>query len=156
LSLYYHNVIIVYVVIVILVCTALYKGIFILFGTSSSPSIISFSRTFHLPYVTLGLAGGTGPGWGGTPTPPTTNTTPQMRQSETPDSSTYSTIGGGGEQFSLQMRPVTDGAVLDVIRYYGWRRIVFLYDNIEGRWRKSLYIRKLRKRKYTERHFGCV
>jgi len=103
------------------VCTTLYKGIFLLFGTSSSSSIRSFSHTFQLPYVTLGLGG-----------PPVYRSLDGRTQSsQAADESSRK------NQFSLYIRPVTEGAVLDIIRYYGWKKIIFLYDSIQGNKREA-------------------
>ena len=101
----------------VIVCTTLYKGIFLLFGTSTSSSIRSFSNTFHLPYVTLGLGG--------------VSAVPQL--SEGTRSGLMTDDSSRKNQFSLYLRPAAYGAVLDVIRFYGWKKIIFIYDTIDGK-----------------------
>jgi len=66
-------------------------------------SISSFSRTFHLPFVTTSPSG--------------------QRDGTDPLRS----------QFTVYVRPLYEEAMMDVIRFYGWTHILYIYDSIEGK-----------------------
>lgn len=38
----------------------------------------------------------------------------------------------GFMDFALSMRPEYHKAIIDTVRYYGWKRIIYLYDSNDG------------------------
>jgi len=44
----------------------------------------------------------------------------------------------GSLDHAISMRPDYHKAIIDVIRYYGWRKIIYLYDSHDGKCARSL------------------
>ena len=107
-------------------CSTISKGTFALIGLtdrSTYHSVDAFCRTFHMPYVTTSAPpshalhpGGSGPPAG---------------LSRRPQSPLASTREAGG--YTLYMRPMYERAVADVIRYYSWERVFYVYDANDGK-----------------------
>lgn len=84
------------------VCSTFASGIFVLFGGVKSVSISAFSRTFHLPLVTIGSHGY--------------------------ENSSHAS----NDLYTVFMRPLYEEAMMDIIRYYSWKHILYIYDSTEG------------------------
>lgn len=80
-----------------------------LFGGVKSASISAFSRTFHLPLVTIGSHG-------------------------------YENGSHASDDiYTVFMRPLYEEAMMDIIRYYSWKHILYIYDSREGEHRFFLF-----------------
>jgi hypothetical protein len=47
---------------------------------------------------------------------------------------TGTTPTASSRDFTLFMRPIYRPAIVDLVRYYGWKRIYYIYDSPEGRY----------------------
>ncbi|GAB1597397.1 glutamate receptor, partial [Argonauta hians] len=84
------------------ICGHMNNGSFVLFGVidSSSVEVVeSYSRRFHMPFVSPGLS---------------------------------FTVDPDQPNFELYLRPDHTKAVIDMVKFYGWRRVHYLYDSNEG------------------------
>ncbi|XP_064637985.1 glutamate receptor 3-like isoform X2 [Lineus longissimus] len=84
------------------ICNETKKGTFAILGAKdllSSDVIQSYSRTLHMPYLTIG---------------PVPNEKPFKNE------------------FILNMRPSYTAAIIDLIKYFNWTNVHYLYDNYEG------------------------
>jgi len=102
------------------VCSAVSRGAFALFAETSSStadSVISFSRTLQVPLVT--------------PSAPLDMRPVDRRRPGSNDAAQVlapaDTVG-----YVAFMRPPYQRAIADVIQYYKWTRVFYLYDNSEG------------------------
>lgn len=44
-----------------------------------------------------------------------------------------STQTSGLLDFAISLRPDYHNAIIDIIRYYGWKKIIYLYDSHDGK-----------------------
>jgi hypothetical protein len=44
------------------------------------------------------------------------------------------TPSSGFLDYAISMRPDYHQAIIDVVRYYGWRKIIYLYDSHDGKY----------------------
>ena len=72
---------------------------------STLGTLDSFTRAFHVPFVTTGTV------------PPTLG---------------VSTRRAGGGSYTLYVRPSYDEALLSIVRHYNWTDILYLYDTDAG------------------------
>ena len=89
------------------VCAIMAKGVFALIGfanTSSLPTIQSYANTFHMPFVT--------------PSALTNHTEIDQHPKRS---------------YILHMRPLYDLAIVDIIRYYKWDKVYYMYDSNLGK-----------------------
>ncbi len=83
------------------------SGIFMLFGKHNMRiinTLKSFSRTFHMPFVTTG---------------PPVNTTGQRHG------------------YELYLRPMYSRAIVEVMKFYRWKDVWYIYDSDEGKWMRG-------------------
>ncbi|XP_043287148.1 glutamate receptor 1 isoform X2 [Venturia canescens] len=88
-----------------LICTQFSRGVFSMLGAVSPDSfdtLHSYSNTFQMPFVT--------------PWFPEKVLTPSS----------------GLLDFAISMRPDYHRAIIDTVRHYGWRKIIYLYDSHDG------------------------
>ncbi|XP_043486735.1 glutamate receptor 1 isoform X2 [Polistes fuscatus] len=88
-----------------LICTQFSRGVYSMLGAVSPDSfdtLHSYSNTFQMPFVT--------------PWFPEKVLTPSS----------------GLLDFAISMRPDYHRAIIDTVRYYGWRKIIYLYDSHDG------------------------
>ncbi|XP_031640639.1 glutamate receptor 1-like [Contarinia nasturtii] len=88
-----------------LICNQFSRGVFSMLGAVSPESfdtLHSYSNTFQMPFVT--------------PWFPEKVLTPSS----------------GFLDFAISMRPDYHKAIIDTIRYYGWKKIMYLYDSHDG------------------------
>ena len=104
----------------IAVCSTLSLGIFALVGVTqraASPTaravIHSFSRTFHMPFITDHA--------------PLHAPPPGGAALRTPK-------GGEARALVLYVRPRYEEALLAVVRHYRWTHIYYVYDSLDGKW----------------------
>lgn len=43
----------------------------------------------------------------------------------------------GFMDYALSMRPEYHKAIIDTVKYYGWKRIIYLYDSNDGTYQKQ-------------------
>ena len=87
-----------------LVCQMMSKRTLVTLGVvdeSTLGTVESFSRTFHVPFVTTSV-----PLWN-VPT----------------------RLAGG---YTLYLRPSYDEALVSLVRYYGWKRVLYVYHDDAG------------------------
>ncbi|KAL0280716.1 UNVERIFIED_CONTAM: hypothetical protein PYX00_001932 [Menopon gallinae] len=87
------------------VCSRFSNGVASMLGAVSPDSfdtLHSYSNTFQMPFIT--------------PWFPEKVLTPSS----------------GFLDYAVSMRPDYHQAIIDVVRYYGWRRIIYLYDSHDG------------------------
>ncbi|EAT40293.1 AAEL007965-PA [Aedes aegypti] len=87
------------------VCNQFSRGVFAMLGAVSPDSfdtLHSYSNTFQMPFVT--------------PWFPEKVLTPSS----------------GFLDFAISMRPDYYQAIIDTVRYYGWDRIIYMYDSHDG------------------------
>jgi len=104
------------------VCSAVSRGAFALFAETSSrtvDSVTSFSRTFAVPLVTPSAPVDT--------LPVTADRRYPGRNDATRVLATADAIG-----YVAFMRPPYQRALADVIQYYKWPRLFYVYDDNEG------------------------
>ncbi|KAK4008252.1 hypothetical protein OUZ56_013400 [Daphnia magna] len=85
-----------------LICTQLSRGIFAILGVVSADSfstIHSYTNTYHMPFFSP---------WFPEKVPVPTS---------------------GLMDYALSLRPEYHQAILDVIAYYGWKNIIYIYDS---------------------------
>lgn len=46
--------------------------------------------------------------------------------------------------FAISMRPEYHQAIIDTVKYYGWKKIIYLYDSNDGLVNRSLLVTLLR------------
>ncbi|KAJ9577054.1 hypothetical protein L9F63_006374, partial [Diploptera punctata] len=83
-------------------CKQFSRGVFSMLGAvnpDSFDTLHSYSNTFKMPFVT--------------PWFPEKVLTPSS----------------GFLDYAISMRPDYHQAIIDVVRYYGWRKIIYLYDS---------------------------
>ncbi|XP_049960400.1 glutamate receptor 1-like [Schistocerca serialis cubense] len=88
-----------------LICSQFSRGVFSLLGAVSPDSfdtLHSYSNTFQMPFVTPWF----------------------------PENALAPT--SGLLDYALSMRPDYHQAIIDVVRYYGWTSVVYLYDSNDG------------------------
>ncbi|GAB6033164.1 hypothetical protein CHUAL_012772 [Chamberlinius hualienensis] len=88
-----------------IICTQFSRGVFTLIGSTNSESfdtLQSYSNAFHMPYVT-----------------------PSIPEKVSEPSSASMT-------FALGMKPNYMKAVNDTITFYGWTKLIYLYDSDDG------------------------
>ncbi|XP_015589085.1 glutamate receptor 1 [Cephus cinctus] len=88
-----------------LICSQFSRGVFSMLGAVSPDSfdtLHSYSNTFQMPFVT--------------PWFPEKVLTPSS----------------GFLDFAISMRPDYHRAIIDTVRYYGWKKIIYLYDSHDG------------------------
>ncbi|XP_032785100.2 glutamate receptor 1 isoform X1 [Daphnia magna] len=88
-----------------LICTQLSRGIFAILGVVSADSfstIHSYTNTYHMPFFSP---------WFPEKVPVPTS---------------------GLMDYALSLRPEYHQAILDVIAYYGWKNIIYIYDSHDG------------------------
>ncbi|XP_046452212.1 glutamate receptor 1-like isoform X2 [Daphnia pulex] len=88
-----------------LICTQLSRGIFAILGVVSADSfstIHSYTNTYHMPFFSP---------WFPEKVPVPTS---------------------GLMDYALSLRPEYHQAILDVITYYGWKNIIYIYDSHDG------------------------
>ncbi|XP_025156825.1 uncharacterized protein LOC112589091 [Harpegnathos saltator] len=89
-----------------LICSQFSRGVFSMLGAVSPDSfdtLHSYSNTFQMPFVT--------------PWFPEKVLTPSS----------------GLLDFAISMRPDYHRAIIDTVRYYGWKKIIYLYDSHDGK-----------------------
>ncbi|KAL6261682.1 hypothetical protein P5V15_006771, partial [Pogonomyrmex californicus] len=89
-----------------LICNQFSRGVFSMLGAVSPDSfdtLHSYSNTFQMPFVT--------------PWFPEKVLTPSS----------------GLLDFAISMRPDYHRAIIDTVRYYGWKKIIYLYDSHDGK-----------------------
>lgn len=89
-----------------LVCNQFSRGVFSMLGAVSPDSfdtLHSYSNTFQMPFVT-----------------------PWFPEKVLAPSS-------GFLDYAISMRPEYHQAIIDTVKYYGWTRIVYLYDSNDGK-----------------------
>uniref|UniRef100_A0A182YPK9 Receptor ligand binding region domain-containing protein n=1 Tax=Anopheles stephensi TaxID=30069 RepID=A0A182YPK9_ANOST len=89
-----------------LICNQFSRGVFAMLGAVSPDSfdtLHSYSNTFQMPFVT--------------PWFPEKVLTPSS----------------GFLDFAISMRPDYYQAIIDTVRYYGWDRIIYMYDSHDGK-----------------------
>ncbi|XP_071445925.1 glutamate receptor 1-like isoform X3 [Hetaerina americana] len=94
-----------------LICNQFTRGVFAMLGAVSPDSfdtLHSYSNTFQMPFVT----------------PWFPEKLPSSKQVLTPSS--------GFLDYAISMRPDYHGAIIDVMRYYGWKKIIYMYDSHDG------------------------
>ncbi|KAH3717765.1 hypothetical protein DPMN_060561 [Dreissena polymorpha] len=77
-------------------------GVFLFFGVKDTKSldiVQSFTRTFHMPYLS-------------------------------PSTSVWTEKSAAG--FEVHMKPDYTFAIIDMILYFGWTKIHYVYDSDEG------------------------
>ncbi|XP_046678070.1 glutamate receptor 1-like isoform X1 [Homalodisca vitripennis] len=88
-----------------LICNQFSRGVFSMLGAVSPDSfdtLHSYSNTFQMPFVT-----------------------PWFPEKVLAPSS-------GFLDYAISMRPDYHQAIIDTVRYYGWKRIIYLYDSHDG------------------------
>ncbi|KAK7793358.1 hypothetical protein R5R35_008509 [Gryllus longicercus] len=88
-----------------LICNQFSRGVFAMLGAVSPDSfdtLHSYTNTFQMPFVT-----------------------PWFPEKVLAPSS-------GSLDFAISMRPDYHQAIIDVVRYYGWKKIIYLYDSNDG------------------------
>ncbi|KAF7283419.1 hypothetical protein GWI33_000622 [Rhynchophorus ferrugineus] len=88
-----------------LICNQFSRGVFSMLGAVSPDSfdtLHSYSNTFQMPFVT-----------------------PWFPEKVVAPSS-------GFLDYATSMRPEYHQAIIDTVKYYGWRRIIYLYDSNDG------------------------
>ncbi|XP_066250045.1 glutamate receptor 1-like isoform X2 [Euwallacea similis] len=88
-----------------LICNQFSRGVYSMVGAVSPDSfdtLHSYSNTFQMPFVT-----------------------PWFPEKVLAPSS-------GFLDFAISMRPEYHQAIIDTVKYYGWRRIIYLYDSNDG------------------------
>ncbi|GLV33707.1 Glutamate receptor IB [Carabus blaptoides fortunei] len=88
-----------------LICNKFQRGVFAMLGAVSPDSfdtLHSYSNTFQMPFVT-----------------------PWFPEKVLAPSS-------GFLDYAISMRPEYHQAIIDTVRYYGWDRIIYLYDSNDG------------------------
>jgi len=121
-------------------------GVFALFGVarrSSVRTIDSFSRTFNMPFVSLGdHASSSVPAH--PPAAPSASSPPADLPPHEADSNRVATQLHGAvaaevaaashntNVFMLFLNPFYHRALLDVVKYYEWRKVFYIYDSQEG------------------------
>ncbi|XP_031359007.1 glutamate receptor 1-like [Photinus pyralis] len=88
-----------------LICSQFQRGVFSMLGAVSPDSfdtLHSYSNTFQMPFVT-----------------------PWFPEKVLAPSS-------GFLDYAISMRPEYHQAIIDTVRYYGWRSIIYLYDSNDG------------------------
>ncbi|XP_076633776.1 glutamate receptor IB isoform X2 [Colletes latitarsis] len=88
-----------------LICSQFSRGVFSMLGAVSPDSfdtLHSYSNTFQMPFVT--------------PWFPEKVLTPSS----------------GLLDYAISMRPDYHRAIIDTVRYYGWKKIIYLYDSHDG------------------------
>ncbi|XP_017877809.2 glutamate receptor 1 [Ceratina calcarata] len=88
-----------------LICSQFSRGVYSMLGAVSPDSfdtLHSYSNTFQMPFVT--------------PWFPEKVLTPSS----------------GLLDFAISMRPDYHRAIIDTVRYYGWKKIIYLYDSHDG------------------------
>ncbi|KAF7384108.1 hypothetical protein HZH66_012358 [Vespula vulgaris] len=88
-----------------LICTQFSRGVYSILGVVSPDSfdtLHSYSNTFQMPFMT--------------PWFPEKVLTPSS----------------GLLDFAISMRPDYHRAIIDTVRYYGWKKIIYLYDSHDG------------------------
>ncbi|XP_012264901.2 glutamate receptor 1 isoform X2 [Athalia rosae] len=88
-----------------LICNQFSRGVYSMLGAVSPDSfdtLHSYSNTFQMPFVT--------------PWFPEKVLTPSS----------------GFLDFAISMRPDYHRAIIDTVRYYGWKKIIYLYDSHDG------------------------
>ena len=95
-------------------CSTLRLGAWALVGSiAPRPAVLSFSRTFHMPFITDHAP---------FPAPP-------------PGGATFRTPQGGESRaLVLYVRPSYEEALLAVVRHYRWTHIYYVYDSLDGKW----------------------
>lgn len=89
------------------VCNQFQRGVFAMLGAVSPDSfdtLHSYSNTFQMPFVT-----------------------PWFPEKVLAPSS-------GFLDYAISMRPEYHQAIIDTVRYYGWRSIIYLYDSNDGKY----------------------
>ena len=100
------------------VCATISHGIFALFGFSNETTrsaVDAFTRTFHMPYVTVSA--------------PVNDSLATLGGDE---GSTDAHRSAATSEFTVHLRPLFDRATLDLIRHYRWRNISYVYDSNDG------------------------
>uniref|UniRef100_A0A1A9ZC12 Receptor ligand binding region domain-containing protein n=2 Tax=Schizophora TaxID=43738 RepID=A0A1A9ZC12_GLOPL len=90
-----------------LICNQFSRGVYSMLGAVSPDSfdtLHSYSNTFQMPFVT--------------PWFPEKVLTPSS----------------GFLDFAISMRPDYHQAIIDTIQFYGWRKIIYLYDSHDGKY----------------------
>lgn len=108
-----------------IICNQFSRGVFTLIGTANSSSFDTFqsySNTFQMPYITPSF--------------------PEKVQE--PSSATIN--------FALGMRPNYVRAVIDIIEFYQWDRIIYLYDSDDGLLRLQQIFEMLKPNSTVEVH----
>ncbi|XP_056633670.1 glutamate receptor 1-like isoform X2 [Diorhabda sublineata] len=88
-----------------LICTQFSRGVYSMLGAVSPDSfdtLHSYSNTFQMPFVT-----------------------PWFPEKVLAPSS-------GFMDYAISMRPEYHKAIIDTVKYYGWRQIIYLYDSNDG------------------------
>ena len=108
-------------------CGLISKGVFALFGThtmSTLNTLLSFSATFRIPYITIGS--------------PVRPTTASSRRSSNRDDVTSGDEGGEGvaeegRGFQIFMKPMYAKAIADLLIHYDCNEIFYIYNSNEGK-----------------------
>ncbi|XP_063698302.1 glutamate receptor 1-like [Culicoides brevitarsis] len=88
-----------------LICNQFSRGVFAILGAISPESFVtlhSYSNTFQMPFLSS---------W-------------YPEKVLTPSS--------GVLDFAISMRPDYSGAIVDLIKHYGWKKVIFIYDTHDG------------------------
>ncbi|XP_066590291.1 glutamate receptor 1-like isoform X2 [Prorops nasuta] len=92
-----------------LICNQFSRGVFSMLGAVSPDSfdtLHSYSNTFKMPFVTPWF--------------------PEKINEK------ILTPSPGIKEFAISMRPDYHRAIIDTVRYYGWKKIIYLYDSHDG------------------------
>ncbi|GAU98437.1 hypothetical protein RvY_09586 [Ramazzottius varieornatus] len=95
------------------VCAQMKKGIFAMMGLSRPglySTMQSYSQSFQMPYINLNFL----PNHTGL------------------DKSPINNLALSSNNFHLNLRPFHAPAVVDLVRHYGWKDLVYLYDSDEA------------------------
>ncbi len=112
-----------------IVCRQFERGIFALMGAvdpESFDTLHSYANAFEMPFVTpwfpetaFGLEG-YGAGGGGEGDRPR------------PGGSPASEAEAKSSEFAIQIRPDYHKALVDIVTYYGWDKIIYVYSDFDG------------------------
>ncbi len=143
---------------VLTVCSLISNGLFALFGVANETSrsaLDAITRTFRMPFVTTSVPINSVPplsslstsssGSKSTavsvykplPPPPSSTSTGSgaaVGPSPSPwlQSSLSSSPSSSVTDFTVYMRPTYDRALVDVIRFYKWQNVSYVYDSNDG------------------------
>jgi len=126
---------------VLTVCSKMSNGVVALFGIikplSAMRSVESLSRTFNMPYITSAAPSSSSylsSLWSSTsPLPPSSQTGATRNQTLGVATGGSGSGGTASNAFMLYLRPLYRTAIIDLVRYYGWTKVYYIYDSNEGK-----------------------